>query len=76
MDERLARLPEDIPSPDAIAEADKALQNYSDLTLKNSETENVTDDKKERLEKFFESGIPEASEIDGIIVSWNDAHQR
>ena len=75
VDERLARLPEDIPSPDAIAEADKALQNYSDLTLKNSETENVTDDKKERLEKFFESGIPEASEIDGIIVSWNDAQK-
>ncbi len=75
VDERLARLPEDIPSPDAIAEADKALQNYSDLTLKTSETENVTDDKKERLEKFFESGIPEASEIDGIIVSWNDAQK-
>ena len=51
------------------------MQNYSDLTLKTSETENVTDDKKERLEKFFESGIPEASEIDGIIVSWNDAQK-
>ena len=75
VDARLARLPEDIPSPDAIAEADKALQNYSDLTLKTSETENVTDDKKERLEKFFESGIPEASEIDGIIGSWNDAQK-
>ena len=73
LDKRLGELPEEIPTHDMIEAADNKIQELLELSAqKKSLEENSDGGRERRLQSFFAAGIPDLSEIDGVIEGWNN----